>query len=101
MTGAAGKRIDTSTLASACVSNADTAVSQVFQVRSKKAKGNDNWDRDVKLDEHAPRAIGLSMNLGGDAGIHFEHADPDQEDKKIKHCLDVENRFLESSATPN
>ena len=91
-----GKRTETSTFDGVCGPICDTGVSYVFQGRSKKAKGNNNWGKGVKPDQHTPRVIGLSKSLGGDANVYFGHADPDQEDS-----LGVEYRFLEPSVTPN
>ena len=83
-----GKRTETSTFCwCAVVPIGDTGVSYVFQVRSKKAKGNNNWGKGVKPDQHTPRVIGLSKSLGGDASVYFEHADPDQEDNKSSTAL--------------
>ena len=41
----------------------------------------------MKPDQHTPQVTGLSKSLGGDAGVHFEHADPDQEDNKSSTAL--------------
>ena len=56
-------------------------LSYVFQVRNKKAKGDNSWGKGMKPDQHTPPVIGLSKILGGDASVHFEYAGPDQEDK--------------------
>ena len=82
-----GKRTDTSTYVGLRESVGDTCLSYLFQVRSKKAKGDNNWGKGVKPDQHTPRVVGLSKSLGGDASVHFEHANPDQEDNNSSTAL--------------
>ena len=65
----------------------------VSQVKSKKPKGNDNWDKDVKPNKHTPQIIGLSKSLGGGASVHFEHANPNQENKMSSTALALKIEF--------
>ena len=65
-----------------CLDQLAPAYSTYSRQGVKKPKGNDNWDKDVKPDQHALRVIGLSKSLGGGACVQFQHADSGQEDNK-------------------
>ena len=66
----------------------DTGVSYLrIPGKEQNAKGNDNWDREVKPDECAPRVVGLSKSLGGGACVHFKQVGSDQEHEKPSTAL--------------
>ena len=89
----------------------DTGVSYLLQVRSKKSKGDEAYDaatgvadttpvgtaeadlRDLDVADSTPWMFGLSRSLGGGASVHFEHSDPDKQDKKSTSYLALKVDF--------
>ena len=88
----------------------DTGVSYLLQVRSKKSNGKEAYDmldatsklgdgdaeaglRDIDVANSSPWMFGLSRSLGGGASVHFEHSDPDKEDKKSTSYLALKVDF--------
>ncbi len=81
---------DKTTFAGVRGSVGDTGVSYLFQARSKKSKGTTasyqsgagNAKAGINPDKHTTWMLGLSRSLGGGASVHFEHSDPDKQDKR-------------------
>ena len=55
----------------------------------------------VAANKHSPWLLGLSRSLGGGASVHFEHADPDQDRRKVNQLSSIESGFLNEISNCN